>query len=300
MKTLVSVKKISNSKILSKSREIIGSFSKGVSKFLPQKKDDSSLIHTAETADFSDDDCEIEELKQELKEQIDHNFNQVTPKVEIKPQLEMLRLSNVKDIYSVPSNNLNETIIEINKTLQKLNLEQERLRQLLEKAKERQQIVDYGKKIILKIISGEDYNSNINRFEAKLRKAENIHASIKDFLIESQKQIENAPLDKRCAAVFEFSHDERLLKYIKALYGFKCQICGFTFEQESGEFYAETYYLEALSDDGVENLDNIIVLCPNHHKMFEYANVSILNAKKEEISVEINGKQHLIKRIPLL
>jgi hypothetical protein len=293
MKRLVFVKKISK-----KAENLSKAIQLGVSKFLPQKKDDDSFIQAVETVDFPDDDFDLE-LQPEQEEQIDNNLHQVTPKVQLKPQPEVHMLSNVEDILQVPTHNLDETISEINETLQRLSLEQERLTALLGKARERQEIVDEGKKIIAKIISGEDYNSNLLEFDDKLRKAENIHTLLKDFLVESQQQIENAPLDKRCTVVFEFSRDERLLKYLKALYGFKCQICSFTFEQEGGGFYADTYYLEALSDGGADNLENLIVLCPNHKKMLQLANISIRYARKEEVCLDINGKQHIIKRIPL-
>jgi hypothetical protein len=293
MKTLVSLKNILNSQILSKPKEIIGSCSERWSKIFPQRKDDAPIA-AVEIVDFSDDG-EMEELS----EQTVHNLHNVTPKVEVKPRPEVFMLSSAEEVLQTPSSNLNETILEIQKNLEKLSLEQERLTSLLEKAHKRQEIIDSSKKIISKIISGEDVSSNLNRFDDKLRNAENIHASIKDFLLESQKQIENAPPDKRREVVLEFTKNERLLKYIKALYGFKCQICGFTFETKNGGFYSETHYLEFPWDDGKDSLDNLIILCPNHKKMFEYANISIINPKKEEISISINGRRHIIKRIPL-
>ena len=72
-----------------------------------------------------------------------------------------------------------------------------------------------------------------------------------EYLNTAQQQLENAPLENRGQAILDFSQDEKLTKYLKALYGFKCQICSFTFEQSSGGFYAETFYFGALSDDGV-------------------------------------------------
>lgn len=286
-----------NSGFLDKLKGMGGRFSRRLDAFSQRKKDDFALVPAIKEVNFSDDDYGEEELQRQAKEQEDNNLN--SPEVEAEPQITVSMPNSVEDVYSVPSESLDETIIEIGKTLKKLNAEQERLTQIFAKAQERRVIASEGKMIIDKIIKGEDFNGNIDAFEAKLVRVGNIHASVKDFLIESQKRIKNDPRDKRYAVVFEFSQNDRLLRYIKALYGFKCQICGFTFEQEGGSLYAETYYLDALSDGGADSLDNIIVLCPNHHKMFEYANVSIRYATTTEVSVEINGRQHIIKRIPL-
>lgn len=63
----------------------------------------------------------------------------------------------------------------------------------------------------------------------------------------------------------------------KRRYSNKCQIkgCGFTFRKQNGEFYSEAHHLIPLSEGGTQEENNVIILCPNHHRMMHYADVEI-------------------------
>jgi len=137
--------------------------------------------------------------------------------------------------------------------------------------------------------------SIVIEFDVQLNKTQDRHS----MLLKLQKQFGNVPPDKKRVVVERFERNKLLSEYIKELYGWKCQICGFTFKQNNGKLYAETHHLEALSKGGKDSLDNIVVVCPNHHAMFDHADVSILDVTPEKISVMINGEQHVIKRILL-
>ncbi|WP_303862065.1 MULTISPECIES: HNH endonuclease [Bacteria] len=84
---------------------------------------------------------------------------------------------------------------------------------------------------------------------------------------------------------------------IKELYDFKCSIegCGFTFLKTNGEPYAEAHHLEQLSQGGWDHPQNIIVLCPNHHRQFHYADIKIKERTATTLKVTINGVEHVIK-----
>jgi predicted restriction endonuclease len=43
---------------------------------------------------------------------------------------------------------------------------------------------------------------------------------------------------------------------------------------------------------GGETLDNIILLCPNHHKEFDLGNTVLINHTKSNIEFSINGKEY--------
>jgi predicted HNH restriction endonuclease len=84
---------------------------------------------------------------------------------------------------------------------------------------------------------------------------------------------------------------------MKEIYDFRCMVegCGFSFLKKNGELYAEAHHLESLSDGGPDDPDNIVVLCPNHHAQFHYANVGKVSRTNEDLVVKINGLLTILK-----
>jgi putative restriction endonuclease len=58
--------------------------------------------------------------------------------------------------------------------------------------------------------------------------------------------------------------------HVKALYGFRCQVCGLQLETPPGP-YAEAAHIRPLGrpHDGPDVLGNVLCLCPNHHVQFD-------------------------------
>jgi putative restriction endonuclease len=63
---------------------------------------------------------------------------------------------------------------------------------------------------------------------------------------------------------------------IKALYDYRCQMCGIRLECPAGP-YAEAAHIRPLGTphDGPDTADNILCLCPNHHVLFDNGAVSV-------------------------
>ncbi|WP_413168403.1 HNH endonuclease [Capilliphycus salinus ALCB114379] len=59
--------------------------------------------------------------------------------------------------------------------------------------------------------------------------------------------------------------------------------------QKNGGNYAEGHHLVPLSQGGSQDASNVVILCPNHHRMFHYAVVSIGKLAHGKCSVIING-----------
>lgn len=70
--------------------------------------------------------------------------------------------------------------------------------------------------------------------------------------------------------------NQELARKVKELYDYKCQICGFRIETPIG-YYAEAAHIIPLGEphNGKDALSNIVCLCPNHHKMLDYHQISI-------------------------
>ena len=66
-------------------------------------------------------------------------------------------------------------------------------------------------------------------------------------------------------------------KKLKELYDHKCQVCGIQRQQKDEEPYAEVHHIQPLGSDppGPDELENLLVLCPNHHADFDYGLIRV-------------------------
>lgn len=72
--------------------------------------------------------------------------------------------------------------------------------------------------------------------------------------------------------------DQGLPLKVKELYEYKCQMCGTRLE--AGDYwYAEAAHIRALGEphNGLDRFENILCLCPNHHKLFDIGGIYIEN-----------------------
>lgn len=91
-----------------------------------------------------------------------------------------------------------------------------------------------------------------------------------------------------------YKRDNRTIAQIKFLRDFKCQICSTSIKRKDGTFYVEAAHIEPKHRKGRETPDNIILLCPNHHKEFDFGDRRILNHVKDRIHFLLNGVEHKI------
>ena len=88
----------------------------------------------------------------------------------------------------------------------------------------------------------------------------------------------------------------RMVDSLKKRYSNECQIggCGFTFRKRSRGFYSEGHHLVWRAKGGGPEASNVVILCPNHHRMLHYANVEIGELQGNKREVRINGASHFI------
>lgn len=83
-----------------------------------------------------------------------------------------------------------------------------------------------------------------------------------------------------------------IVKELKELYENKCQVCGQTIDLGNEIKYSEVHHIQPLGCDGVDDKCNMIVLCPNHHKMFDLGIIAI-NPMDCITLIHINTKDNL-------
>ena len=65
----------------------------------------------------------------------------------------------------------------------------------------------------------------------------------------------------------EIRRNPELPLALKELYDYKCQVCKEDFKLRYGKPYSETHHVIWLSRGGVDHSNNLIVVCPNHHRI---------------------------------
>lgn len=71
--------------------------------------------------------------------------------------------------------------------------------------------------------------------------------------------------------------NRKIVEELKKLYKNKCQICGEFIDMGEGIKYSEVHHIHPIGKEhnGADNKYNMIVLCPNHHKMFDLGILAI-------------------------
>ena len=73
---------------------------------------------------------------------------------------------------------------------------------------------------------------------------------------------------------------------------YKCQFCSTKILKANGDYYIEACHIKAKAEGGKDRLNNILILCPNCHKLFDYGNRENEKRTKDKYSVFINGKKY--------
>lgn len=100
------------------------------------------------------------------------------------------------------------------------------------------------------------------------------------------------------------SRNKRVVSKLKELYGHTCQITGnqFIFKKKNGEGYTEAHHLVPLGKNGDDTAKNLVVLCPQMHRMLHHADVSEINLSNivtdrmgyGKLKIYINGQEYTI------
>jgi putative restriction endonuclease len=92
-----------------------------------------------------------------------------------------------------------------------------------------------------------------------------------------------------------YKRDNKTIALLKSIRGFKCQMCGKQIKKKDGGYYIEAAHIRPKYLKGAETPDNILILCPNHHKEFDFGALEIIEHSENKIQFVLNGKEYNVK-----
>ena len=96
------------------------------------------------------------------------------------------------------------------------------------------------------------------------------------------------PPERIPSVVNRIIRDTTRSQRLKRRYEHRCQVCTIRLEIEPGRYYSEAHHIRPLggTHQGLDREDNMLVLCPNHHALFDLGAVRFVG----EHAVEIGGE----------
>lgn len=120
-----------------------------------------------------------------------------------------------------------------------------------------------------------------------------VDSNLEKNLLEDLQMLDNKYKEITKSVIIRY---QKIVEHIKQTRGRKCQICQYSFIMDNGNEYCEAHHIQYLSKNGSQSSDNVILLCPNHHRMFHYAHDAVfvddlVDGKRK---VLIENVEHLI------
>ncbi len=144
----------------------------------------------------------------------------------------------------------------------------------------------------------EIYNKGLSEFEKNETEQNEIVEYLKGKTrSEIKTELENLPHFETVEVIINqkiYKRDNKAIALIKILRNNECQICGKYIRKKDGSKYIEACHIKAKREKGKENLENIILLCPNHHKEFDLGELNITEHSNKMIKFTMNENKYEI------
>jgi len=151
---------------------------------------------------------------------------------------------------------------------------------------------------IYRFVTGRKYNLS-EEDDSDLKEQEELLPLVKTALNRKQiiKELQNLkPQDPETVEFKgkQYKRDNKTIAELKVYRDFKCQICGYRIIKKDKSYYIEAAHIIEKRNKGPETPDNILILCPNHHKEFDLGEKKIIKKTKDKMIFELNGKRYNI------
>lgn len=147
-----------------------------------------------------------------------------------------------------------------------------------------------GRNLLLEFKYKTDFEDNLEQEELALVFEDDSSLSDKKALLQKIKETKNSGQEKLIINSSSYKRDNYQIALIKKFHGYKCQFCHTTIAKEDGGYYIEACHIHEKAKGGDESLNNILVLCPNCHKLLDYGKKEILEHTESKFSVKLNEK----------
>lgn len=149
-----------------------------------------------------------------------------------------------------------------------------------------------GQELISNYLQIENLDNELEQHEIEYNiEAEDI---VKEKLYQKIIEFKNNKSEKITVNGKTYKRHNYLMAFIKKYRDYKCQFCATTILKANGSYYIEACHIKPKAEGGKDALDNILVLCPNCHKLFDYGERSNEKKSKESYNITINGKDYEI------
>ncbi|MFD2613172.1 HNH endonuclease [Paenibacillus gansuensis] len=147
-------------------------------------------------------------------------------------------------------------------------------------------------------------SENIVDYNSSKIKPESVYSDSKKIINKTLDDIKNIGVEnpKRLTLITnKVNRITPIVNHLKQLYEDTCQVCGERLELGNNQFMSEVHHIRPLGGlhQGADVVENMIVLCPNHHAMFDRGSITILINEKRIIHKNsnhpINEKKLIIK-----
>lgn len=91
-----------------------------------------------------------------------------------------------------------------------------------------------------------------------------------------------------------YKRNQYLCSLIKRYRDYTCQFCSTKLPIANGNHYIEACHIKPKSEGGKDKMDNIIILCPNCHKLFDFADRKNEKREGDLYTVTINDKTYSV------
>lgn len=142
----------------------------------------------------------------------------------------------------------------------------------------------------------EKYNQEIINYDIKEQDdlISDIQKNTKQEIIKELKSIKATDSEKITIHSKVYSRDNKTVAQLKILRDYTCQICGTKILKADGTYYIEAAHITPKAQKGPELPNNILILCPNHHKEFDFGNLIILERDDKHIRFRLNNNEYTI------
>ena len=149
-----------------------------------------------------------------------------------------------------------------------------------------------GQELISDYQQIETFENGLEQNEIEHRTGNESNELDKEELLNKITDCENDNSEKITVNGKTYKRHNYLMVQIKKYRDYKCQFCSTKIPKSNGEYYIEACHIKAKSEGGKDRLDNILILCPNCHKMFDFNERVDQKIKNVTYTVILNGKKY--------